>query len=69
MTPPLIEDGDGVDLNAWLMTVPSIPTDFPRGILTPDSPNQGIAYGPRFREPSPSVLAVPASIANAGATT
>ena len=59
MTPPLIEDGDGVDLNAWLMTVPSIAKDWPKGVL-------GIAYGPRFREPSPTVLAVPASIANAG---
>ena len=36
MTPPALNDNEGTDLAAWLKTVPGIPADFPRGVLTPE---------------------------------
>ena len=36
MAPHIADNENAPDLHEWLRSIPGIPADFPRGILTPD---------------------------------
>ena len=36
MTPQLADNDDAPEYIRWLASIPSIPANFPRGVLTPD---------------------------------